>query len=273
MKLKVLVDNNTYIDEYVLGEPALAFYLEHNNLKILFDTAYSDALITNAKNYQIDFNNLDYIILSHAHNDHTRGLHYLMDQFDLSNTTLLINPLILSARQDNEGLDIGMVDSIDEISSHMKVQYVDKSFEISDNLFLITNIGHYNSFENQHPVGKKYLDHNWVDDYLEEECALAYNNNQSIDIITGCSHRGICNLIEQTKLDLNLNNINSIIGGFHLFQVDNILKETTDCLKNNNIKHLFPCHCVSFQAKSYLNQYFNIQEVGVGFSIDYDQLK
>ena len=28
MKLTVLCDNNTYIDQYYLGEPALCFYIE-----------------------------------------------------------------------------------------------------------------------------------------------------------------------------------------------------------------------------------------------------
>ena len=28
MKLRVLIDNNTYIDQYFLGEPALSYYIE-----------------------------------------------------------------------------------------------------------------------------------------------------------------------------------------------------------------------------------------------------
>ena len=37
MKLTVLVDNNTFIDEYYLGEPAVSYYIEDENTKILFD--------------------------------------------------------------------------------------------------------------------------------------------------------------------------------------------------------------------------------------------
>ena len=273
MKLKVLIDNNTYIDEYVLGEPALAFYLEHNNNKILFDTGYSDALIHNAKTYNIDFNDLDYIVLSHAHNDHTRGLNYLLNEYDLSNTTLILNPQIFTTRQDDEGLDIGMINTKEELENTMKVIYAQESFEIIDNLWLITNINQYNSFENQHPVGKKYVDNEWIDDYIEEECALVYSNNQGINIIAGCSHRGICNLIGQAKTDVGINKINSIIGGFHLFEVDDVLEKTGTCFKENTIKHLYPCHCVSFKAKSFLNQQFDINEVGVGLTIDYGTLK
>ncbi|MEI8390040.1 MAG: hypothetical protein WCG23_09165, partial [bacterium] len=49
MRLTVLVDNNTYTDSYFYGEPALCFYIEENNRKILFDTGYSDIFIKNAK--------------------------------------------------------------------------------------------------------------------------------------------------------------------------------------------------------------------------------
>ena len=34
MKLTVLVDNNTLIDKYYLGEPGLSFYIEDNEVKL-----------------------------------------------------------------------------------------------------------------------------------------------------------------------------------------------------------------------------------------------
>lgn len=48
MKLTVLVDNNTYIDQYYLGEPAVSYYIEIDDMKILFDTGYSHICIQNA---------------------------------------------------------------------------------------------------------------------------------------------------------------------------------------------------------------------------------
>ena len=75
--LRVLVDNVTYIDEYLLGEPALCFYIEESGRKILFDTGYSDVLIKNAKILGIDLGQITTIVLSHGHNDHTQGIKYL----------------------------------------------------------------------------------------------------------------------------------------------------------------------------------------------------
>ena len=55
MKLTVLIDNNTYIDEYYIGEPALSYYIEDENERLLFDTGYSDAFIRNAQAMNIDY--------------------------------------------------------------------------------------------------------------------------------------------------------------------------------------------------------------------------
>ena len=54
MKLNVLIDNNTYIDEYYIGEPALSYYIEDENERLLFDAGYSDAFIRNAQAMNID---------------------------------------------------------------------------------------------------------------------------------------------------------------------------------------------------------------------------
>ena len=40
MKLTILMDNNTYIDQYYLGEPAFSVYIEDGAEKILFDTVF-----------------------------------------------------------------------------------------------------------------------------------------------------------------------------------------------------------------------------------------
>ena len=49
MKLTVLMDNNTYIDQYYLGEPAVSYYLEGGDVQVLFDAGYSDAYLRNAE--------------------------------------------------------------------------------------------------------------------------------------------------------------------------------------------------------------------------------
>ena len=92
MKLKVLVDNNTIIDEYYLGEPAVSYYIEDGNDKILFDTGYSDIFIKNAYQMSIDLNKINKIIISHGHNDHTGGLKYYFNIIKNNNIELVAHP-------------------------------------------------------------------------------------------------------------------------------------------------------------------------------------
>jgi len=68
-----LVDNNTIIDQYYLGEPAVSVWIETDNKKILFDVGYSDVFIRNAKALGIDLTKADYLVLTHGHLDHTWG--------------------------------------------------------------------------------------------------------------------------------------------------------------------------------------------------------
>lgn len=49
MKLTILVDNNTYIDRYLTGEPGVCYYIECSGLKLLFDVGYSDIFLKNAQ--------------------------------------------------------------------------------------------------------------------------------------------------------------------------------------------------------------------------------
>ncbi|PRR77996.1 hypothetical protein CLLI_20910 [Clostridium liquoris] len=45
MKIKVLVDNNTYIDQYYCGEPAVSYYIEDEDTSLLLDVGYSDLFL------------------------------------------------------------------------------------------------------------------------------------------------------------------------------------------------------------------------------------
>ena len=55
IKITVLVDNNTIIDRYFLGEPGASYLIQNEGCKILFDVGYSDVFIRNAQKMNIHF--------------------------------------------------------------------------------------------------------------------------------------------------------------------------------------------------------------------------
>ena len=59
-----------------------------------------------------------------------------------------------------------------------------------------------------------------------------------------------------------------MIGGFHLFKNDERLQNTIKYFKENYIKLIYPCHCVSLEAKIEMAKQLKIFEVGVGLDLN-----
>ena len=130
MKLTVLIDNNTIIDRYFLGEPGVSYYIEDENVKILFDVGYSDAFLINAYKMGIDLRTINYIVLSHGHIDHTWGLYPLVKLFTeaiienqkISEPRLIGHPSVFDSRWIGPIPEIGSLLSRKKIARHFKLQ-------------------------------------------------------------------------------------------------------------------------------------------------------
>ncbi len=271
LKLKVLMDNTSSIQENkALSEHGLSFYLESLGKRILFDTGYSDAIINNAQVFNIDLNNLDYIILSHAHNDHSRGLQFLLEHYDLSNTILLAHPDIFLKRKDEENNDVGISLNEKEIAKKMKVLLTDEPYFINDELTFLGQIKRTNDYEALEPMGYFQINQYWYEDYLNDDTCIVYHKNDELTIISGCSHSGISNMFN-SAIELYPNScIKRVVGGLRLFEVDDKLYKTKDCMLANKVEELYPCHCVSFKAMAYLNNYIPCFETYVGSEYEWD---
>ena len=267
MKLKILVDNNTFINKYYLGEPAVSYYIEDGDTKILFDTGYSDAFIKNAEKMDIDLEKLDKIVLSHGHNDHTGGLKYFFENVKNQNIELIAHNDCFNHKIRDNNIYIGTSMKEDELRNVCRLNLIKNSTKISENIYYLGEIPEFNDFEKRQPVGKCEFGNEFVDDILNEDTAIVYKGNKGLFIITGCSHSGICNIIEYAKKVCNENRIYGVIGGFHLFHTNERLQKTIEYFKENSIELLYPCHCVSLEAKIEMGKQIKINEVGVGLEI------
>ncbi len=68
---------------------------------------------------------------------------------------------------------------------------------------------------------------------------------KGIIVISGCSHSGICNIIEYAKKVTNMEKVFAVIGGFHLKELNNQTNKTIDYFINNNIENIYLAHCTS----------------------------
>lgn len=264
MKLKVLVDNNTFIDRYYFGEPAVSYYIEDREHKILFDVGYSEVFLWNAEVMQIDLNQVDTLVLSHGHNDHTGGLiHFFKEKKDINVVT---HPLSLVYKEE-EGEDIGSPLLKEDLENLCHLYLSKEPVEISENITYLGEIPLVHAFEKRETIGKIKQEEIMVEDEVLEDSAIVYKGEKGLFIITGCSHAGICNIISYAKKVCQEDRIYGVIGGFHLFEVNERLEKTIVFLKEQHIPYLYPCHCISLEAKVEIAKQMKIQEVGVGLDI------
>ncbi len=247
MKITVLVENNTRIDNYLLAEPALSLLIEHKEKKILFDTAYSDIFMQNAKSLGIDLNKITDIVLSHGHDDHTGGLRFF--RANNSNIKLTAHPNIFDKKIDIDGTSYGCPVLKEELNTQFQLNLTKSPYYITDDLLFLGEIE--NNISND------------IDD-----SALVYIMQKSLFIITGCSHSGIINIINYAKKVTKINKIYGILGGFHLLDKTAFENEAISrFFKQESIKYLAPCHCCDLKSKIILSQNNDIKEICAGDSI------
>ncbi|MBN1222691.1 MAG: MBL fold metallo-hydrolase, partial [Candidatus Aminicenantes bacterium] len=108
-------------------------------------------------------------------------------------------------------------------------------------------------------------------DRLLDDTALAYKSPQGLVVITGCSHSGICNIVEQAKRLCKEERILDIVGGLHLLNPSiEQLQGTLEYMKHLNPKEMHACHCTDLNSKIALSRVANLKEVGVGLILEYE---
>lgn len=268
MKLKVLVDNNTYIDQYYCGEPAVSYYIEDEEISLLLDVGYSDLFLKNANALGVNLENISTIVISHGHDDHTRGLKYYFENKQKKYISIVAHP---DAFNEKKFDDLKICSPILEEKLKEKCNLIlsKKPIKVSKNITFLGEIPQINNFENRKAIGTQTVNGKSFEDYVMDDSALAYKSKNGIYIITGCSHSGICNIIEYAKKVCEDNRVLGVIGGFHLFKVNTQVEKTIDYLKQNNLKELYPCHCTSFSVKAEINKILPVREVGVALEINW----
>ncbi len=278
MQLTVLMDNNTIIDRYLFAEPGLSFLIEDKGKKFLFDTGYSDLFIKNATKMGIDLLDTDSIIISHGHLDHTGGLEPLVKLYTEAKTEgldhkkpeLLAHPLAFVSKWITDFIDIGSLLDESRIRGYFDLHLSSGPVFLTENLVFLGEIKRINNFEGQTPIGSTIIDRKEAADYLRDDTALAYRTAQGLIIITGCSHAGICNIIEQAKRVLKEDRVIDIIGGLHLLDPSaEQLDGTLDYLKRLQPAAVHACHCTDLSSKIAISKVVNLIEVGVGLRFAY----
>ncbi len=277
MELTVLVDNNTLIDRYFKAEPGLSLLIETQGTRVLFDTGYSDLFLTNAQKMNKDLSQLDFLVISHSHLDHTWGLEpfvrYLtergIEQQPFKRPALIAHPDIFTSAGMEAIPEFGSLMSRGKMARHLDLQLSKTPVQLGPGLTFLGEIPRNTAFEGQMTFGKKEGQESL--DRVMDDSALVYQSQKGLVIITGCSHSGICNIIAYAQKVCEDTRVADIIGGFHLLNPGKEqLSGTLDYFKKLSPGAVHACHCTDLESKIALSQVSNVKEVGVGLTLCYD---
>lgn len=277
--VRILVDNTTLTDRFFTGEPAFSCHITCGNKKILFDTGYSDVFLHNAAKMGIDILDLDHVVLSHGHNDHTGGMPALLNAYFEASINgrphripaVIAHPHCFYPRPVPLAGDIGCPVDEARIQRSFPVTASKKPLWLSGGLVFLGEIDRISSVIPDREKRRTVLMPSGPqDDRLLDDSAIAYLSDSGLVIITGCSHAGIPNLVEHAKKVTGETRVRDIIGGFHLKEGDrDTIGATVSYIRTLRPAALHPCHCTSLAAKIALAGVAPVGEVGAGSLFEY----
>ena len=233
----------------------LSFYIETKMHKIILDLGPSEKTIYNAKTLGVDLAEVDTVILSHGHYDHSGGIIPFTK----------INDKAIIYMQDNVTKEYYADDGqnaiaryryigIDkDISNLSQVRFVNGDFKIDDELelFVINNKKHEIPFTNRRLLVKEG-DTFKQDDFNHEHFLVVHQNGKSY-LMSGCAHNGMLNIIEE-YIDRYGTAPDVVVSGFHLAkkkeysetEVEEI-RALAEELKKYPTRFV-TCHCTGMKA-------------------------
>lgn len=235
MKIVILMENTSCRDD-LCNEHGLSLYIETENHKILFDAGQSSAFAENAEKLGMDLQDVDFAVLSHGHYDHSGGLLKFLEMNKSA-------PVYVSRHAfDPHYSANGYIGMDSALKNSRQIRYVSEETVLEEGITL-----HQIAVAPMDTAGL-LVEENGVkkpDDFRHEQYLLLEEQGKRI-LISGCSHKGILNIMEAFRPDI-------LIGGFHFMKIEDEkkLEEAAKKLLEYDTVY-YTGHCTGQKQYNYL---------------------
>jgi len=267
VKVTTLADNAVY-DSRLLGQFGFSGLLEivdsgGRKHSVVFDTGrIKSALLYNMRALRLDLSQLECIILSHGHHDHTCATVELIRKAKRK-VKVVVHPSIFYPRFVVEkgkrryyGVPKGEGRE-DILRAGGEIVETTRPLEIMPGVLTSGEIKRVVPFERIIWKNFALIDGKQVKDKVPEDQAVFINvEKRGILVVSGCAHAGIINTL-QCAIDVTKTKLYGFIGGTHLIRPkETRLKETLKKLREFDLKLVSPAHCTGHKSIAAINQAF-----------------
>ena len=260
LRITTLSENTAGMDGF-LGEWGLSILVESDDTRVLFDTGQSLSATHNANLLGIDLAQVDKIVLSHGHFDHTGGLKHVLSKIG-GEIEVIAHPDIWQAkyatRQGEEPRYIGIPFSRGELESlGAKFRLTSEPVAISDSIMTSGEVPMVTDYEEMESFLVVKENGNFKPDTFRDDQALIIKTPPGLVVVSGCAHRGIINTLYHAQKISGVKKIDTVIGGCHLMNASQErIWQTVATLKELGVGRLGVCHCTGMAASVIMTQEF-----------------
>lgn len=225
---------------------------------IIFDTGMSpDGMAANMGRLGIDARDVEIVVLSHGHFDHTAGLDGFIRAVGRPNIPVLVHPLLWSRRR----IAIPGVEPV-EIPTMSKRALEQSGFDVVEarqpsllfkrSVLITGEVARTTGFETGMPFHEAHHPGGWEPDplILDDQALIVHVKGAGLVVLTGCGHAGIVNIVRYAQQLTGVNQVHAVIGGFHLSGplFSAVIPPTVDALSELAPQVVVPAHCTGRDA-------------------------
>ena len=251
VRITTLIENSPGEHRGLLTEHGISFCVAKDGRKILFDTGQSGAFMQNAAKLAIDISDVELVVLSHGHYDHSGGLRSLAEinrGFTLRTGEGFFTPKYGFRRgaYDFLGNDFDEAFLREKGIKHKTASSTLE--EIAPGVFILADFPRTNSDETINPRFVLEKGGAFGADPFDDEILLAVETKAGFAVLMGCSHPGMRNMLDAVKARLK-GPIAAVLGGTHLVEAKGaVLEKSLEYLKSANIPYIGMSHCTGKEA-------------------------
>ncbi len=227
LRFTVLYDNYVYT-QGTTADWGFSCLIEGTERTILFDTGTQPSILFhNIDRLNVAVDDIDVIVISHQHGDHTGGLLSVLNRNPNVTVYLL------------ESFSADFVRSVENTGA--EVVLVDDSLRICTSTYSTGELG-----------------------IQIKEQSLVLDTSEGLIVVTGCSHPGIVSILERAR-EIVDKDIALVFGGFHLMNAsDQDIQDIIERFRELGVQTCGPSHCTGDSQISLFRDAFDEDFVQMG---------